>query len=77
MAELIIRGVLTPGVESVAPPVESFKSFSGRVANGGDDPLDLTYAGGSEEGDLTETDRAMAAQFSDGHRSHREKGSYS
>jgi len=71
MATLVVKGVLRPGVESVAPPDGTFRSCNARPDGENGGLLDLSYAGGGEE-DLTEADRAMAARFSDGSCSHRQ-----
>ena len=72
LATLVVKGVLRPGVESVAPPDGTFRSFNARPDGENGGLLDLSYAGGGEE-DLTEADRAMIARFSDGSCSHRQK----
>ena len=72
MATLVVKGVLLPGVESVAPPDGTFRSCNARPDGENGGLLDLSYAGGGEE-DFTEADRAMFARFSDGSCSHRQK----
>ena len=76
MAQVIVTGVLTPGIEQCALPTASIKSYSAQLPSTAEGALDLSYAG-SGEADMTEADRAMAARFSDGDGQHRCKSSES
>ena len=77
MAEVVIEFILTPSLESSAPPREAASSLSARMGINEDVSLDLSYGSDPQSGEPSSEDSAFGSQFGDGSSEHREKGAYS